>query len=115
MPEKNKDARLVQKGSVEMVVLALLEERARHGYEIALLIEQRSNGEIQIRVPSLYPLLYRLESRGLVVGRWVEKSGERRRRFYTLTAAGRQALAAQRRGWRKMFEALDKVAQFRHA
>jgi len=115
MQRQDVDQRTLQKGSAEMLVLALLEERARHGYEIALLIEQRSDGEIQFRVPSLYPLLYRLESRGLVVGRWVEKAGERRRRFYTLTAAGRQALAAQRRGWRKMFDALNKVAQFRDA
>lgn len=107
--------RALQKGSAEVLVLALLEERARHGYEIALLIEQRSHGEIQFRVPSLYPLLYRLEARGLVVGRWVEKAGERRRRMYNLTPAGRLALGAQRRGWRTLFEALDRVAQFRHA
>lgn len=115
MPQEHVTSRDLQKGSAEMLVLALLEERARHGYEIALLIEQRSNGEIRFRVPSLYPLLYRLESRGLVEGRWVEKPGERRRRFYKLTASGRQALAAQRRGWRTLFDALDRVAQFRHA
>jgi transcriptional regulator len=115
MTQQSMEARAFQKGSAEMLVLALLEERARHGYEIAQLIEQRSNGQIRFRVPSLYPLLYRLESRGLVEGRWIEKPGERRRRFYKLTAAGRQALAAQRRGWRSLFEALDKIAQFRHA
>ena len=117
MPPKSTelDPRTIQKGSAEMLVLALLEERARHGYEIAQLIEQRSNGEIRFRVPSLYPLLYRLESRGLVAGRWVEKAGERRRRFYTLTPAGRKALADQRRGWKTLFEALDRVAQFRQA
>ncbi len=115
MAPESMDRKTLQKGSAEVLVLALLEERARHGYEIALLIEQRSSGEIRFRIPSLYPLLYRLESRGLVEGRWVEKAGERRRRFYKLTAAGRQALAAQRRGWRTLFEALDKVAQFRHA
>lgn len=109
------DPRAIQKGSAEMLVLALLEERARHGYEIALLIEERSNGEIRFRVPSLYPMLYRLESRGLVSGRWVEKPGERRRRYYTLTPAGRKALAGQRRGWKTLFEALDRVAQFRQA
>ena len=115
MPPKMDDPKALQKGSAEMLVLALLEERARHGYEIAQLIEQRSNGEIQFRVPSLYPVLYRLESRGLVSGRWTEKAGERRRRFYSLTAAGRRALSAQRRGWRKLFDALDSVARFRHA
>jgi DNA-binding PadR family transcriptional regulator len=98
-----------------MLVLALLEDRARHGYEIALLIEERSGGEIRFQAPTLYPLLYRLESRGLVDGRWVEKAGERRRRFYRLTAAGRTALGDHRRNWRTFFEALDRVAEFRHA
>ncbi|MDQ3421747.1 MAG: helix-turn-helix transcriptional regulator [Acidobacteriota bacterium] len=98
-----------------MLVLALLEERQRHGYEIAQLIQQRSNGEIRFRVPSLYPLLYRLEERSLVTGRWVEKAGERRKRFYRLTAQGRRVLAAHRRGWRALFEAIDQVARFRHA
>jgi PadR family transcriptional regulator, regulatory protein PadR len=109
------DPRAIQKGSAEMLVLALLEERARHGYEIALLIEERSHGEIRFRVPSLYPMLYRLESRGLVAGRWIEKAGERRRRFYTLTPAGRKARAGPRRGGKARVEALDRVAQFRQA
>lgn len=108
-------AQSLQKGSAEMLVLALLEERQRHGYEIAQLIEQRSNGAIRFQVPSLYPLLYRLERRGRVEGRWVERAGERRRRFYRLTPAGRKALTAQRKGWKSLFEALDRVASFRHA
>lgn len=107
------NARDLQRGSAEMLVMALLEERQRHGYEIAQLIEQRSAGEIRFQVPSLYPLLYRLERRGLVEGRWVEKAGERRRRFYRLTAEGKKALAAQRRGWKSLFDALDRVAGFR--
>jgi PadR family transcriptional regulator PadR len=107
------NARDLQRGSAEMLVMALLEDRQRHGYEIAQLIEQRSDGEIRFQVPSLYPLLYRLERRGLVEGRWVEKAGERRRRFYRLTAEGKKALAAQRRGWKSLFEALDRVAGFR--
>ena len=115
MPQKHVSSRDLQKGSAEMLVLALVEEQQRHGYEIAQLIEQRSNGEIRFRVPSLYPLLYRLERRGLVEGRWVEKSGLRRRRFYRITPAGRKALTAQRRGWKSLFEALDRIAAFSHA
>jgi transcriptional regulator len=105
----------IQKRTAEMLILTLLERRPHHGYEIALLIEQRSKSEIRFRTPSLYPLLYRLERRGLVEGRWVEKAGEMRRRFYRLTAEGRRALAAQRRGWRALFLALDRVAGLRHA
>jgi transcriptional regulator len=115
MPDGQVSPRSLQKGSAEMLVLALIEERQRHGYEIAQLIAQRSNGEIRFQAPSLYPLLYKLERRGLVEGRWVERAGERRRRFYRITPEGRRALAAQRRGWRSLFEALDRVAAFRHA
>src|SRR5215216_7273036 len=88
--------RELKKGSTEMLILALVEDRPRHGYEIAKLIGERSDGVLQFHVASLYPLLYRMEKRGLIKGRWVEKTGERRRRFYTLTAAGRKILEEQR-------------------
>src|SRR5262245_55411315 len=81
--------RELKKGSAELIILSILEPRARHGYEISKLIESRSNGRLKFHIASLYPLLYRLEERGWLQGRWVEKAGERRRRFYTLTAAGR--------------------------
>ena len=76
----------VKKGSAELLVLALVEERPRHGYEISKLIEARSGGALSFHVASLYPMLYRLERRGWVEGRWVEKAGQRRRRYYKLTA-----------------------------
>jgi len=93
-----------------MLILALVEDRPRHGYEIAKLIEQRSDGVLQFHVASLYPLLYRLEKRGLIGGRWVEKAGQRRRRFYRLTAAGQKILTEQRQTWKDFFAALDRVA-----
>jgi len=102
--------REVKRGSAEMLILALVEDRPRHGYEIAKLIEQRSDGVLQFHVASLYPLLYRLEKRGLISGRWVEKAGQRRRRFYKLSAAGQKILTEQRRTWKDFFAALDRVA-----
>jgi PadR family transcriptional regulator, regulatory protein PadR len=102
--------REVKRGSAEMLILALVEDRPRHGYEIAKLIEQRSDGVLQFHVASLYPLLYRLEKRGLISGRWLEKPGQRRRRFYKLTAAGQRILSEQRRTWKDFFAALDRVA-----
>ena len=105
----------LQRGSAETLVLALLEGRPRHGYELATLIEARSEGKLYFHAASLYPLLYRLERRGWVEGRWVEKAGERRRRFYRLTAEGKRVLAAQRRTWREFFRALDRVARIRNA
>jgi PadR family transcriptional regulator PadR len=100
----------VKRGSTEMLILALVEDRPRHGYEIAKLIDQRSDGVLQFHVASLYPLLYRLEKRGLIAGKWVEKAGERRRRFYKLTAEGQTVLAEQRQTWKEFFAALDRVA-----
>src|SRR5215212_1828984 len=88
--------RELKKGSAELLILALVETRPRHGYEIGKLIEERSGGLVKFKVASLYPLLYRLEERGWIVGKWIEKAGERRRRFYRLTASGREVLAAQR-------------------
>ena len=108
------DAEL-RKGSAETLVLALLEERDRHGYELAKLIERRSDGALAFHVASLYPTLSRLERRGLIHGRWVERAGARRRRFDRLTPDGRRTLEAQRRSWKVFFTALNRVAKFRHA
>jgi transcriptional regulator len=104
-----------RKSGAEVLILSLLDERDRHGYEIAKLIDQRSKGEFTFHVASLYPMLYRLERRGLILGRWVEAAGERRRRFYRLTAEGRRVLGVERRSWRAFFSALNRVAKIRHA
>jgi PadR family transcriptional regulator PadR len=108
-------ARELKRGSTELLILALLEERDRHGYEIARLIEDRSRGAISFHAASLYPTLYRLEDKELIEGRWVEKAGQRRRRYYRLTAAGRKMLASQRSVWDTFFEGLNRVARIRHA
>jgi transcriptional regulator len=100
----------VKKGSAELLVLAMVEERPRHGYEISKLIEARSEGALSFHVASLYPMLYRLERRGWVEGRWVEKAGQRRRRYYKLTAEVRKVLVRQRSVWRQFMVALDRVA-----
>ena len=99
----------LKKGSTELLILSLLEARARHGYEIGKLIEARSGGRLQFRIPSLYPTLCRLEARGLIKGRWVEKAGERRRRFYALTRRGRATLSEQRDTWREYVSAVNQV------
>ena len=99
----------LKKGSAELLILSLLEAQQRHGYEIGKLIETRSNGAVRFRVASLYPLLYRLEDRGYIQGRWVEKAGQRRRRFYRLTPAGRKILAERRSGWAAFVEAIRQI------
>ena len=105
----------LKKGSAEMLVLSLLEERARHGYEIAKLIEERSGGVLTFHAASLYPLLYRMEARRLIQGRWLERAGQRRKRHYTITAAGRKLLAERRSGWSAFIDALVRVARLNHA
>jgi transcriptional regulator len=107
--------RELKKGSAELMILSLIEDRPRHGYEISKLIEQRSGGAVRFYVASLYPLLYRLEKRGWIKGRWVEKAGQRRRRYYRLTVEGRVVLAAQRRGWKAFVDAINRITEAEHA
>ncbi|MGO8819419.1 MAG: PadR family transcriptional regulator [Terriglobia bacterium] len=107
--------RELKKGSAELLILSLVEARPRHGYEISKLIEQRSDGAVRFHVASLYPLLYRLEKRGWMEGRWVEKAGQRRRRYYRLTAEGRKVLASQRKGWQIFAAAINRIAGVEHA
>lgn len=99
----------LKKGSAEFLILALIEHEPRHGYELCRLIESKSGGTISFNVASLYPVLYRMEARGLVEGRWVEKSGQRRRRFYRLTTQGADALDGERKSWKEFVKAIGRI------
>jgi transcriptional regulator len=101
--------RELKKGSAELIILSVVEARARHGYEISKLIEERTGGRLKFHVASLYPLLYRLEERGWLQGRWTEKPGQRRRRFYSLTPEGKRVLARQRDTWKSFVEAMGML------
>ena len=107
--------REMKKGSAELLILSLLEARPRHGYEISKLIEDRSAGRVTFKVASLYPLLYRLEERGWIAGKWIEKADERRRRMYRLTPEGKRALAARRDHWREFVDAIRRITEPDHA
>src|SRR5215211_5638398 len=104
----------LKKGSTEFLILSLLEAEPRHGYELQKLIETRSRGVLTFNVASLYPLLYRMEDRGWIVGRWVERAGERRRRFYSITAVGRRVLDEMRDGWLEFAAAVAHVTGVRY-
>jgi PadR family transcriptional regulator PadR len=106
--------RELKKGSAELLILSLLEARQRHGYEIGKLIESRSDGALRFSAAALYPLLYRLEKRGWLEGKWIEKAGQRSRRYYRLTRMGRKVLAEQRTGWRNFVAAINRVAGLEH-
>jgi PadR family transcriptional regulator, regulatory protein PadR len=99
----------LKKGSAGLLILSLIESRPRHGYEISKLIDERSGGTLRFHVASLYPLLYRLEKKGLILGKWVEKAGQRRRRYYRLTAEGRKMLQEQRSLWRDFVTAINLI------
>jgi len=107
--------RELKKGSAELLILSLIEHRPRHGYEIGKLIEQRSDGVLKFNVASLYPLLYRMEKRGFISGRWVEKAGQRRRRYYQLTAQGKTVLKEQRSSWADFVIAVNRITGEEHA
>ena len=104
-----------KKGSAELLILSLLETVPRHGYEISKSIEHQSDGALRFYAASLYPLLYRLEKRGWIQGRWVEKSGQRRRRYYRLTPQGREILARQRQGWQTFVAAINRITGVENA
>jgi PadR family transcriptional regulator, regulatory protein PadR len=104
-----------RKGSAELLILAALEDGQLHGYDIAREISRKSDGLLTFHVASLYPLLYKLEDRQWIQGRWVEKAGQRRRRYYKLTADGRKTLASQRGRWAAFVDALTKAAGLKHA
>jgi transcriptional regulator len=112
---ENLEDDVLKKGTAELLVLAQLEERARHGYDIAQHITARAGGGVSFQPASLYPVLYRLERRRLIAGRWVEKPGQRRRRYYRLTAEGRRVLATQRARWRTFIRAVQKAAGLEYA
>jgi transcriptional regulator len=107
--------RELKKGSAELLILSLIEHRPRHGYEISKLIEERSEGALKFNVASFYPLLYRLEKRGFVSGRWVERAGQRRRRYYQLTAQGKTVLKEQRSSWVNFVNAINRITGEEHA
>ena len=107
--------RELKRGSAELLILSLLDARPRHGYELSKLIHTQSGGQLTFHIDSLYPLLYRLEERGWIKGIWVEKAGERRRRFYKVTPVGRRVLAEQRKTWDAFVEAVRRVTGGEHA
>ena len=107
--------RELKRGSAELLILSLLEAQPRHGYELGKLIKLRSRGQLTFHIDSLYPLLYRLEERGWIKGTWMEKAGERRRRYYKVTSEGRRVLAQQKKTWANFVEAVRRVTGGEHA
>lgn len=104
-----------KKGSAELLVLSLLEDQPRHGYDISKLIEIRSGGAVRFHVTSLYPLLHRLEKQGWIEGRWVETAEQRRRRYYKLTPRGKTELRSRQKSWKDFVAVISRVTGIEHA
>lgn len=105
----------LKKGSMELLVLSILDGESRHGYEIGKLIELRSGMRLQFRISSLYPVLCRMEDKNWIKGRWVERPGTRRRRYYRLTPQGKQALEREQETWSEFTAAVNQVLGLSHA
>ena len=101
---------MAKKGSADLLILTLVGESSLHGYEIARRIESRSHGTLTFTLASLYATLYRLEEQAWIRGRWVERAGQRRRRYYRITPAGRKKLQLARDDWQRFIAALTEVA-----
>lgn len=99
----------LKRGSLELLILSFLQAGPRHGYEIGKQLERQSDGRIEFKASTLYSILYRMEDRGWIKGRWVEKEGKRRRCYYKLTEAGAAELARQREEWRSFAAMVNRV------
>lgn len=97
------------RGAAPLAVLTLLERREMYGYELVEALDRDSGGILAMGQSTVYPLLYNLEGRGLVVPVWREASSGRRRKYYRITEDGRCWLASQRSQWEKLTTALGKL------
>jgi len=99
----------LKRGSLELLILSSLEAGPRHGYEIWKQLERRSKGQLEFKASTLYSILYRMEDRGWIRGRWVEKKGKRRRCYYTLTSSGVNTLVSQRTEWEAFAAMVNRI------
>ncbi len=96
-------------GTLELIVLQLLQAEPTNGYDLSLRIQAISRDVLQVNAGSLYPALYRLEERGLIRAEWRETPKGRRAKVYSLTAAGQKQLAEQRESWARFSGALGAI------
>ena len=96
-------------GTLDLIVLQLLQAEPTNGYDLTLRIQAISNEVLNVNAGSLYPALYRLEQRGLLTAAWDRSDSGRRTKVYAVTAAGRRHLAEQREGWERFTGALAAI------
>ncbi len=96
----------LRKGSTVLLILSILQREPKYGYQIMRELERRSDGYFTMTAALLYPTLHRLEKDGLVKSEWREGEGERRRKYYTITEAGRRVLVERTEAWQTFFQKL---------
>jgi transcriptional regulator len=99
----------VIKGTLEMIVLEVLQREPMHGWGITELIERRSDGLLSVNQGSLYPALYRLVARGWISSEWRTTDNNRNARYYALTRSGRKQLASERAQWEKLSRGVNLI------
>ena len=99
----------VLQGTLDLIVLKLLQAGPANGWDLTQSIQVTTRGVLDVNYGSLYPALRRLETRGFVAGRWAVSDNNRRARFYELTAAGRKQLVAERASWDRFVAALGLI------
>lgn len=97
------------RGTLDLLILRTLELQPLHGVAVADRIRQVTSGTFSVGPGSLFPALHRLEQEGWIKGEWSAGESGRRRRAYTLTAAGRKQLAVERKQWARIVVAVGEV------
>jgi PadR family transcriptional regulator PadR len=93
-------------GTLDLLILKAVSLGPLHGYAVLLRIEQITGGALLVEQGALYPALFRLEHRGLLVSEWGVSDNGRRAKFYELTAVGRRQLKAERESWSRLVAAM---------
>ena len=101
--------RELKRGTIELVLLTLLEKRERYGYEIVAAIEEGSGGRLEVRDGTLYPVLYRLEEAAFVAPRWETQERGVPRKYYRITEEGKEELGRLEAEWREFAAAIDAI------
>ena len=94
----------------ETLLLSILRDGQKHGYQLAIEIEEKSKGKFKFNHGTLYPILHKLENESIIKGIWKQEGPKRKRKYYTLTAKGKKYLAAQTAEWQIFFEHFFSIA-----
>ena len=105
------DIQSLSRSCNEVLILSVLSSGPHHGYQLALELEEKSQGAFRFQHGTLYPILHKLEKSGLIAGDWLDEGSKRKRKRYRLTASGRERLNEQRKAWRSFVDRFFNVVE----